>query len=180
MTRGRALLPISTVLAFAGTGATQVARPDFAARWTLQEAIVSGGGRGDASGNASGGGGGQGGGTGLGSPADELIISQSDSVLVVNESHAFATATIRYRLDGKSVRNAIPVGRGGTADANYSSRWRGDTLETLINRRIRAGSTSTGIRYLEVLYLLSDSVLVVETVVAGRATGRKAMYRKAR
>jgi len=179
MTCARALPSIATVLAFAASATAQGTRPDLAGRWLLQETTVSGGGRGDASGNASGGGGGRGGGTGLGTPADELTIHQSDSVLVVNESHAFAITTIRYDLDGRRIRNSMPVGRGRTANADYSSRWKADTLETSITRRISGGGGSTTIRYVEVLYLQSDSVLVMETVMAGRFAGRKVLYRKA-
>ena len=145
----------------------------------LQATSVSGGGRGDASGNASGGGGGGGGGTGLGAPADELSIQQSDTMLVVEERRETATNTIRYGLDGKRIRNQMAVGRGGRADASYSSRWLGARLETSITRRISARGNVTNVRYHELLYLSSDSALVVETTVAGRPAGRKAVYRKA-
>jgi len=172
----RAVLSITLVLPFTTSAAAQ-ARPDFTGRWTLspQETSVSGGGRGDASGNATGGGGRGGGGTGLGSPADELTVQQSDTMLIVATRRATVTDTVRYRLDGKAVRNLMAVGRGETALANYSSRWTRARLETTISRKIG----TRVIRYRELLYLSPDSALVLETDVVGSVGGRTAVYRKA-
>ena len=152
----------------------QVSRPDFSGRWTLGETTMSGGGRGDASGNATGGGGGAGGGTGLGPPAGEVSIQQNDSMLIVAARRDGIPDTIRYRFDGKPVNNFMPVGRGGTVHTTYRSRWSRARLETTIVARAR----SRTIRYRELLYLTSDSALVVETDVVGRLGGRKVVYRK--
>lgn len=171
------MLSIAIFLPNATNPSTQAARPDFTGRWTLspQETTVSGGGRGDARGNATGGGGGGGGGTGLGSPADQLTIQQNDTLLIVAARRETVTDTLRYRLDGETVRNLMAVGRGETAHASYTSRWNRGRLETTISRKI---GTRT-IRYRELLYLSPDSVLVVETDVVGSLGGRRAVYRKA-
>ena len=164
-------LPIATV-------ETQPARPDFTGRWILSpdETKLGGGGRGDASGRATGGGGGGGGGTGLGAPADELTVLQNDTVLIVAARRGTVTDSIRYRLDGKEVRNLMPIGRGATVIATYSTRWnRAGRLETTIARRVGTRS----MRYRELLYLSPDSALVIETDVVGSPGGRSAVYRKA-
>jgi hypothetical protein len=154
----------------------QPPRPSFQGRWVLSpdETTLSGGGRGDGSGNASGGGGRGGGGTGLGRPADELSIEQNDTMLVVAMRREAATDTIRYRLNGKSVENLMPVGRGETVHATYTSRWNRLRLETTISRKIG----TRAVRYRELLYQSSDSVLVLEIDVVGSLGGRKAVYRK--
>ena len=173
-----ALLSIAISLPIATTVETQTARPDFTGRWTLSpdETKVSGGGRGDASGRATGGGGGGGGGTGLGAPADELSIQQNDTMLIVAARRGTGTDSLRYRLDGKEIRNLMPVGRGETTIATYSSRWnRVGRLETTIARRVGTRS----IRYRELLYFSPDSALVIETDVVGSLGGRTAVYRKA-
>ena len=169
-------LLIATLLTFATSLTVQDQRPDFTGRWTLnaKETVLGGGGRGDGSGRASGGGGGGGGGTGLGSPADELTVRQSDTLLTVEARGEGATDIIRYRLDGKPVRNLITVGRGETVFATYSSRWSRARLETAIARKVGTRS----IRYRELLYLTSDSTLVLETDVVGSIGGRTAVYRK--
>lgn len=168
---------LSIAISTAVTLEAQVARPDFTGRWTLslQETTTSGGGRGDASGRATGGGGGGGGGTGLGSPADELTVQQNDTMLIVAARRENVTDTLRYRLNGKTIENLMPVGRGETAHANYSSRWNRARLETTISRKVGTRS----IRYRELLYLTPDSALVVETDVVGSLGGRTAVYRKA-
>lgn len=172
----RALSPIAITLAFAASGAAQVARPDFSGRWTFdaEASSVGGGGRGDGTGRASGGGGGTGGGTGLGRPADELTLEQNDSVLIMGARRQAVVDTIRYRLDGKTVENVMPVGRGATTHANYTSRWNRERLETTIARKVGTRVT----RYRELLYLSADSTLVLETNVVGVPSGRKAIYRR--
>lgn len=171
----RALSSVAIVLAFAAIGA-QLARPDFSGRWTLVPELssVGGGGRGDGTGRASGGGGGTGGGTGLGRPADELTLEQNDSVLIIGARRQAVVDTIRYRLDGKAVENVMPVGRGETAHVNYTSRWNRERLETTIARKVG----TRVIRYRELLYLSSDSTLVMETDIVGSVGGRKAVYRR--
>jgi hypothetical protein len=140
----------------------QPPRPSFQGRWVLSpdETTLSGGGRGD--------------GTGLGRPADELSIEQNDTMLVVAMRREAATDTIRYRLNGKSVENLMPVGRGETVHATYTSRWNRLRLETTISRKIG----TRAVRYRELLYQSSDSVLVLEIDVVGSLGGRKAVYRK--
>lgn len=170
-----ALLSTATFLAIGTTVKPQAAKPDFTGRWSLQETIVGGGGRGDATGNATGGGGGGGGGTGLGSPADELTMQQNDTMLIIAARRLAVTDTVWYRLDGKTIRNLMVVGRGETVHANYSSRWNRMRLETTIARKVGTRS----IRYREILYLSPDGALVLETDVVGSLGGRKAVYRKA-
>jgi hypothetical protein len=167
---------MATLLTFATSLTVQDQRPDFTGRWMLnaQATTLSGGGRGDGSGRATGGGGGGGGGTGLGSPADELTIRQSDTLLIVEARHGSASETILYRFDGKPVSNVMTIGRGETVHATYSSRWSRARLETTIARKV--GNRS--IRYRELLYLTSDSTLVLETDVIGSMGGRTAVYRK--
>jgi hypothetical protein len=154
----------------------QASRPDFTGRWALspEETTVSGGGRGDASGKATGGGGRAGGGTGLGSPADELTVQQNDTALVVAVRRETVTDIIRYRLDGRSVTNRMPVARDATVQATYTSRWNRARLETTISRKIG----TRVVRYRELLFLSSDTVLVLETDVVGSLGGRRAVYRK--
>lgn len=172
----RSILFITIALVVAMSAAEQVSRPDFSGRWMLSadETTLSGGGRGDASGRATGGGRGGGGGTGLGRPADELSIQQNDSMLILAARRESIIDTIRYRFDGKTITNLMPVGRGQTVHATYSSRWKGARLETTIVRKV--GSRS--VRYREFLYIAPDSALVLETDVVGMVGGRKAVYRK--
>ena len=68
----------------------------------------------------------------------------------------------------------MPVGRGETAHATYSSRWNRARLETTIARKI--GSRT--MRYRELIYLSPDSALIVETDVVNSPGGRTAVYRK--
>ena len=175
--KSRPLALVSIAISCATIVDAQSARPDFTGRWTLspQETSLSGGGRGDARGRATGGGGGDGGGTGLGSPADELTIQQNDTILVLAARRGTVSDTIWYRLDGKAVRNLMPVARGETVHASYSSRWSRARLETTMIRKVGTRS----IRYRELLYLSPDSTLVVETDVVGSLGGRTAVYRKA-
>jgi hypothetical protein len=172
------LLSFAISISIAATVEAQVARPTFVGRWTLspQESKAGGGGRGDPSGNATGGGGGGGGGTGLGSPADELTVQQNDTMLIVAARRDAVTDTLWYRLDGKAIRNLMPVARGETVHTSYSSRWNRARLETTISRKVGTRS----IRYRELMYLSPDSALVVETDVVGSLGGRTSVYRKAR
>lgn len=170
------VLSIAISISIGTPAEAQDTRPDFTGRWTLSpdKTTLSAGGRGDASGNATGGGGRGGGGTGLGSPADELTVQQNDTMLIVAARRDTGTDTLWYRLDGKTVTNLMPVGRGETVHASYTSRWNRARLETNISRRI---GTRT-IRYRELLYLPRDSALIVETDVVGSLGGRTAVYRK--
>jgi hypothetical protein len=172
-----ALLSIAVSYSATTTVQAQVAKPDFSGRWTLspQETTARGGGRGDASGNATGGGGRGGGGTGLGRPAEELTVQQNDTMLIVAGRRESVTDTVWYRLDGKGITNLMPVGRGETVHATYSSRWNRARLETTISRKIGIRV----IRYRELLFLSPDSALVLETDVVGSLGGRTAVYRKA-
>jgi hypothetical protein len=177
--------PLVTTLAMlllAGSAAAQEPRPDFSGRWRLDPdaMAVSGGGTGDARGDASGGGGRGGGGIGLGPPAGELVITQNDSTIRIEAVRDGGTAAVLEYRPGRRTINAMPVGRGATADVTYAARWDGDRLETTITRAIAARGSVTEVRYREVLRLASDSVLVVETTVLGRPGGRRASYLKTR
>ncbi len=162
------------------TGLSGQSRPDFTGRWKLdaQATEVMGGGRGDPSGNATGGGGRGGGGLGLGPPAEELIVRQNDTTMTVEEVRSADPVIIVYKLKGGRIRNTLPVGRGGTTVADFSSRWDGSKLSTNINREVTARGSTISMRYRELRYLSKDSSMVVETTMSGRPGGRKTVYRK--
>ncbi|MGH7471854.1 MAG: hypothetical protein ACRENP_28215 [Longimicrobiales bacterium] len=180
MTHARSLLTTGFLLAIVAAATSQETKPNLTGRWQLDPAatVVAGGGRG--AGNASGGGNRSGGGIGLGPPATELQIEQTDSTLRLDVARADGNSSvILYRLNGKTAKNQIPIGRGGTAEATYSSRWNGAQLATSITRTTVTRGNATNVRYRELLYLTSDSILVMETTVSG-AGGRTALYRRAK
>jgi len=178
MTAAPSLVTLLATLAISA-GSNAQARPDFSGRWKLDTTIVMGGGRGDALGNASGGGGGGGGGTGLGPPAHELNVEQSDTTIKVAQSGSGDEAIlIVYRLDGKKVRNSMPIGRGRTTEATYVSRWDGSHLLTAIVRTVTARGGGVRLEYRESRYLASDGSMVVQTNMLGRPAGRTAVYQR--
>ena len=58
----------------------------------------------------------------------------------------------------------MPIGRGGSTKATFSTKSEGARLVTMITRTIPASgrATSTTMRYREVRYLADDTTMVVE------------------
>lgn len=156
-------------------------RPNFSGTWTLDadQAVLSGGGRGDGSGRATGGGGRAGGGIGLGPPAEQLVITQDSISLRVEEKRGDASAALVYNFKGAKVKNAMPVGRGASAEATYETKWDGAKLVTKIKRTLTSRAGTTTMEYREVRELATDGTMILETTLSGRPGGRKSIYRRA-
>ena len=144
-------------MSFAAAVAAQ-AKPDFSGAWVL-----------DAEKSVMGrmGGGGRG---GAGMAA--LTVAVSGSTLTVTREGMNGPVSTVYRLDGSESKN-MQMGRGGGAEAVYTSRWDGAKLVTTITG---AMGTATETRWLE-----PDGTMIVETARTGRGgtpMTMKLVYRK--
>lgn len=138
-------------------GVTAQARPDFSGTWVLdtEKSVMGrmGGGRG-----------------GAGMAA--LTIATSGSTLTATREGMNGPVSTVYKLDGAESKN-MQMGRGGSAEAIYRSRWDGEKLVTTITGGM---GTATETRWLD-----SDGSMVVETTRPGRGgtpMTMKLVYRK--
>lgn len=138
-------------------GVTAQARPDFSGTWVLdpEKSVMGrmGGGRG-----------------GAGMAA--LTITISGSTLTATREGMNGPVSMVYKLDGSESKN-MQMGRGGGAEAVYTSRWEGAKLVTTITGGM---GTATETRWLE-----PDGTMVVETARTGRDGSpmtMKLVYRK--
>ena len=146
--------------------------------WNAEATAVSGGGRGNAGGNASGGGGRAGGGIRLGAPAEELTITQDDTMLVLKGRMRETEAIIDYHFNGRKVKNLLPIGRGQLTVATYASRWSDRKLTSTVARELNVRGSVTVTQYRKVMYLTPEGLLALETTVSGNPAGRRAVYRR--
>jgi hypothetical protein len=159
-------------------------RPDFNGRWELDTLSIAtqGGGRGDTNGDATGGGGGRGGGLGLGPPANAVVIRQNVASLTIVEHDADdAQLVIILQVGGQERRNPLGVGRGEAVQAEYSTKWEGSRLVTIITRKLptRRGQPQS-MSYREVRSLADDGSMVVEVGIEGERARRTVVYRRAK
>ena len=146
-------------------GVMAQAKPDFSGSWTLDaEKSVMPQGRG----------GGQGGGRqgGMGGGALTIAVEGQKMSVARTMGQSGNMMTTVYMLDGAESKNML-MGRGGSAEAVYKSRWGGARLVTTITGDM---GTATETRWLE-----ADGTMVVETTRTGRDGApmtAKLVYRK--
>jgi hypothetical protein len=162
------VVPILLLVASTLMG-SQTATPNFSGAWTMDPAKSA------SVGGGQGGGRGTGGGLGLGPSPDRVVIKQDANTIAVEEHRGTDTATISYRLDGKSVSNTMPVGRNAGKSADYVSHWDGDKLVTTIDAPGAPGS-SDRVRYRETRSLDRGGAMVVEMTIPGQDNARKVVY----
>ena len=160
----RAMFAAIVSVVFAA-GVLAQAKPDFTGTWTLDvEKSVMPQGRG----------GGQGGGRPGGMGGGPVTIAVEGQKMSVSRTMGQSgnTMTTVYMLDGAESKN-MQMGRGGSAEAVYKSRWDGAKLVTTIT-----GGMGTGT---ETRWLEADGTMVVETTRTGRDGAPmtvKLVYRK--
>ena len=152
-----------------------LAHPDLSGTWVLDaaasQASVTGAGGGTGAGT------GAGGGLALGSPAERITISQNATQLTIEQIFGSIRTRLTYRLDGRSVRNNVPVGGGRTSGSGtFQSAWDGERLVTTFTVQIARVPAR---RYREVRSLTADGSLVVEIIDVDRPTlRRRTVYRR--
>ena len=138
-------------------GVTAQATPDFSGTWVLdtEKSVMGrmGGGRG-------------------GAGMAVVTITISGSTLTATREGMNGPVSTVYKLDSSESKNR-QMGRGGSADAIYKSRWEGAKLVTTITGGM---GTATETRWLD-----ADGSMVVETTRPGRGgtpMTMKLVYRK--
>jgi hypothetical protein len=167
---------MSAVLVMSGWAilSAQSGAPDFSGKWQLdptQNSAVGGG-----TGAGTGGGNSTGGGLGLGPSPEQLIITQTATMLTIEQPGGRVEKVV-YRLDGRESRGTMPAGGQSTRSATFKSAWKNGKLVTTM---ITEGPGGRGlITYEETRYLTPEGALVVETRDPARGNMRRVVYRRA-